>query len=96
MSAEVWQRIEELRAEIENAARYSDDGTEIAELARRISRRAMDAGYEPPGCEHCNPAWHGPEAKQRLANLTRRKYEEQQRVDSAVSEELQRQADSRV
>lgn len=36
MQSEVWQRIEELRAEIENAARYSNDGSEAIELAERL------------------------------------------------------------
>ena len=75
----VWSKMLPSRAELENQARYSDTGLEIAELARRISERAIDAGYEPPGCEHCNPAWHGPEAKHRqlISGLTKRKYDEQ-------------------
>ncbi len=84
--------------ELENQARYSDTGLEIAELADRIRLRMIDdQGYKPPGCEHCNPAWHGPEAKQRLIGLTRRKYEQEQaRVDYEVAAEVQRQADAQA
>ena len=46
MQSKVWQRIDELRAEIENAARYSDNGSEAIELAIRIQERLRQQRIE--------------------------------------------------
>ena len=60
--AEFWKsmlpRLLPSSKELENQARYSDDGSTEIELAERIKKRMLDAGYKPPGCSHCKPDWH--------------------------------------